>query len=219
MAAPLLNRVRLLLQEPWFVGVLSLIAVLYVARNIVLPLVKMQSGGAYVSSPARTADTQRGTAPAASTAVGGMMPALGSGDVGRDALPADLAQRREQWFAEYDGWQRDPFLAADDPRQPGYRPPPVVAAAAELRGVAGAPAPAAPLANADLGLRLTAVMVTPQGRLALINRQVVAEGDRVSGGGMRHGADAAGYQVEQIGERDVVLSGSAGRVRLLLTGE
>ena len=213
-----LQRIRWLLQQPWIVGVLSLVAVAYVARNIVVPLVRMYGGGSYVarsddraaglSSPVRAPDSVLLATPDSAVAPG-------SGQT-----PADVFDRRFAWFDERGQQEvvRNPFLAADDPRQPGYRPPPAAQPAAPPERPVVVSAPVAP---ADLGLELTAVMRSGGGRLALINRQVVAEGDAVAArprGNRGLSESAQRYRVEYIGERDVVLSGNDGQIMLVLPG-
>lgn len=212
----LMQRIRWLLQQPWFVGLLCLVAVLYVARNIVMPLVQMYGGGSYV---ARTADTPRDASVVSDGfPVAALIGAPARSDVSvHHATPADVIERRVAWFREAPAPPRNPFLPADDPRQPGYRPLPVVEA--PVRPKTPVVVPAAPVATADLGLELTAVMRTPSGTLALINRQVVAEGDSVLSDpprGVGTSLQSGRYRVEQIGEREVVLSGDRGRVLLHL---
>ena len=212
----LMQRIRWLLQQPWFVGLLCLVAVLYVARNIVMPLVRMYGGGSYVT---RTADAPRDASAGSSGFPGAALigaPARSDASV-HHATPTDLIERRVAWFREASAAPRNPFLPADDPRQPGYRPPPV--AAVPVQPKTPVVVPAAPVATADLGLELTAVMRSPSGTLALINRQVVAEGDSVSSDPQRGSGTSlqpGRYRVEQIGEREVVLSGEGGRVLLHL---
>jgi hypothetical protein len=160
-----IQRIRVWLQKPWFVGVLSVIAILFSARNIVLPLMEVSSG---TNRP--TAATGRSNQRSALIPV--------SGAAGGES--ANLARLRHEFF--HGGqYQRNPFLLADDPRQPGNRSAisdaPVKSPAARTEVIdAGVVSP-------DKLFALNAILIRDGKKYALVNRQVSGIGELIEPSG------------------------------------
>ena len=155
----IVQRCRVWLQKPWFVGVLSVVAVLYSVRNIVLPLMDMGS-------------EQRSVVAQAS---GGMLLPTMQGSAA-SAAEFDLVAERQRLLA-VGSYGRNPFLMANDPRQPGFTESQghttVVASQRQLTALEqGA---------IDVGqlFRLSALLRRDGQAAALINRQVVKLGQSV----------------------------------------
>ncbi|MDF1817464.1 MAG: hypothetical protein P1U54_02385 [Immundisolibacteraceae bacterium] len=157
-----IQRVRIWLQKPWFVGVLSAIAILFSARNIVLPLMEISSG---VDIPAATVgglSNQRSA----------LIPMSG----GVDGQPVNLARLRHEYF-NGSSYQRNPFLLADDPRQPGNRsvsPEVPVISSASKTGVIEAE-----VVGPERLFALNAILIREGKKYALVNRQVSGVGDLI----------------------------------------
>lgn len=224
-----IKTIRAWLQKPWFVGALGLVALAYVGRNIVLPIVRMTSGGSYAQSqgePASRTDTTSPTSPGASL-VAGALSAIDGSTLGATP-PKDFRRLRDTMLGEVsDTFTRNPFLAANDPRQPNARPSGLgsmtdPSLADDRGGEAEAPRP---LIAADLGLQLSAIVAGPSGNLALINRRVMGVGDEISAQ-LPEQSGLAGLfgpstrdrtlRVDAIHATEVLLSGSLGRFRLQL---
>ena len=156
----IIQRCRVWLQKPWFVAVLSIVAVLYSLRNIVLPLIDMGSHQAEVTPVAGgdlllSADQESG---------------VGQSDT------VDLVAERLRLLAA-GSYQRNPFLMANDPRQPGF---------SESQNHTALIAPKRKLPtlerdtiNVGQLFRLSALLRRDGQAAALINRQVVKLGQSV----------------------------------------
>lgn len=221
-----LARVRVWLQKPWFVAVLALIAVLYVARNIVLPIMRLYGWSSPVAStaPARSGPVAAG-AGSAGVMVSPVAGAASPAGTPAAALPEDLAAVRRRELGNL-GLSRDPWLYANDPRQPGGRAQARPKTLVQVTGDAPRQPAPIPVRAADIGLRVGAVMSGPTGYSALINRRVVRPGDTVlaapspgqSPGEVAVTQEPVAYQVLRIEARLVDLRGPGGRLRVYLGG-
>ncbi len=155
----IVQRCRVWLQKPWFVAVLAVVAVLYSVRNIVLPLIDMGSGQDEVVAQASG---------------GALLPTVQGG--AGSTTEFDLVTERQRLLAG-GSYRRNPFLVANDPRQPGFT---------ESQGQPTEIAPKAKSAVLDQGtinvgqlFRLSALLRRNGQAAALINRQVVQLGQSV----------------------------------------
>jgi len=202
-----IQRVRTWLQKPWFVGVLSVIAILFSARNIVLPLMEISSGADKPAAAAGGLSNQRSA----------LIPMSGDGD----GEPVNLARLRHEYF-NGGSYQRNPFLLADDPRQPGNRsviPEVPVMSSASKTGVIDAE-----VVGPERLFALNAILIREGKKYALVNRQVSGVGDLIEPsnsalarmkltGPQRKQADQMlkfDYRLQSIGQAEVEISSPFG---------
>jgi len=214
------RRIRVWLQKPWFVGALSVIAILYSGRNIVLPLMEISAdnekpvaGGGQV-------------APAVIAQNSTLTPLVGD----EASHVGDVASLRLRSFSG-GNYERNPFLFADDPRQPGYQEPvkPPVKQYIGNASISDAVTDGKAIRPQRL-FSLNAILVRDGQKYALINRQVSAEGDAIVATEASINADelsgvqrqqlqellALNYTLTQIGESEVEISGPVGSFSLSL---
>ncbi|RLA08999.1 MAG: hypothetical protein DRQ54_03800 [Gammaproteobacteria bacterium] len=165
----IMQRIRVWLQKPWFVGVLSLVAILFCVRNIALPLMGTSTGKqkAVVSSRASTPVSSQNSK--ANPSVKEASPVVQQFDM------AEVAVFRHQFFSG-GSYRRNPFLFGDDPRQPSHE----VAAKSSVEVSIGAHTVvvAKPI-NPQRLFSLNAILVRDGQKYALINSQVRTQGDAV----------------------------------------
>lgn len=144
-------------------GLLSLVAILFSARNIVLPLMDLSSANEKLA-------VRSGTLLAAQ----GISSGPGSVDHPAAAQITDVAAVRSLYFGD-GSYRRNPFLYADDSRQPGQRSS---LKQIVFKAVGQAAAVVEPVSPETL-FSLNAILVRDGQKYALINRQVSAVGDVV----------------------------------------
>lgn len=152
-----IKRARLWLQKPWFVGVLSVIAILYSARNIVLPLIDLSS-----DKPKRSV---------VATSSNLLLPGGGGGS----EAELEIGQLRLTQLTGI-SYRRNPFLLANDPRQPGFE---LSSQPTVEKVYSGAAATGKPINPTSL-FELNAILDRDGRRVAMINRQVSGQGDLIS---------------------------------------
>ena len=201
-------RIRIWLQKPWFVGVLSVVAILFSARNIVLPLMDISvSNDQLTASGVATGVSVQLLPDSAGRTPGGKV--------------ADIAGLRTRYFGDRE-YLRNPFLFADDPRQPGQLAVSIEPSITRPGGVH--PAADVESISPERLFSLNAILVRDGQKYALINRQVSAEGDPLTPGDAA--VTTAGlsaplrqqvqdlmrqeYTLTRIGQHDVEISYSAG---------
>lgn len=154
-----IKRARLWLQKPWFVGVLSVIAILYSARNIVLPLIDLSSDKPKRSVVAKGASSNL------------LLPGGGGGS----EAELEIGQLRLTQLTGI-SYRRNPFLLANDPRQPGFE---LSSQPTVERVYSGAATTGKPISPISL-FELNAILDRDGRRVAMINRQVSGQGDLIS---------------------------------------
>lgn len=214
----MLNRLRRLLQQPWFVGLLVLIAIGVSVRNIVLPLMRMGEAGVVAANQGETlADT------------GGMIVRPGQAQAGVSGPPADYPALRARFFSVAREHPRNPFKAVAPPKL-------VVVEGDVVEEPAPLPAEQAPgltQALVDKIFTLQAVMSRPGGQLALISREMVKVGEPLRVGYLQQSPDEAiqralaegliaygmPFRVEKIDPQKVLISREEKQFELLLHPE
>ena len=153
-----IKRIRLWLQKPWFVGLLSVIAILYSARNIVLPLIDLSS-----NKPKQGAIAKGSTSSP-------LLP--GGGDSPEVQLKIGQLRLTQLTGISY---RRNPFLLANDPRQPGFELTSQLAVAKVYTGEVKTGESLHPTSLFELN----AILDRDGRRVAMINRQVSSQGDLI----------------------------------------
>jgi len=155
-----IKRIRLWLQKPWFVGLLSLVAILFSARNIVLPLIDISS---------KKSDRVAASGKAGNNLI---VAAAAGGESSEGQL--NIRQLRMMQLAGVD-YRRNPFLFADDSRQPGFDP----LIQPEIQQVYVGSQEVSKVIEPSSLFELNAILDRDGNMVAMINRQVAGRGDRV----------------------------------------
>lgn len=219
-------RARSWLQKPWFVGVLVIIAVLYVGKNIVLPIIDMTSSKPRSRVTKQPEVVSQAVAPQASSNATKRSPVSGADTVTATVVDPEVArQKRQTSLAEGVPSQRNPFtnvrLEKKAEAKPEQKPAPIVPLV--ISKIVGFDA------NEEVAkvLKLKAVMAGKRSKLALINRDIVAVDETVVlTEAMAASVDQSvfgnrpslvgEYRVMTIGQNSVSLVGPPGRVQLYL---
>ena len=167
-----IKRIRLWLQKPWFVGLLSVVAILFSAKNIVLPLIDISSKKSVSSRSASSRSVPVATSAnsASNLIVAAAAPADGESSGG----PLNIRQMRTIQLSGID-YRRNPFLFANDSRQPGFDP----LIQTEVQQVYVGSQEVAKVIEPSSLFELNAILDRNGSKVAMINRQVAGRGDLV----------------------------------------
>lgn len=173
----MLKRVRALLQQSWFVGILVALAIGISVRNIVLPLIELgsESGVKAVSVEGETL-----------VETGGLIKRVSSDGSLAGGVPDHYPKLRSEFFARQSATDRNPFKISVPPKPVVLKSPLVTKASTQQSK------PAMKLTQDLVGrlFSLQAVMASQTGQLALISREVVKEGDSLPVGHLANSTDS-----------------------------
>ena len=167
-----IKRIRLWLQKPWFVGLLSVVAILFSAKNIVLPLIDISSKKSVSSRSASSRSVPVATS--ANSASNLIVAAAAPADAESSGGPLNIRQMRTIQLSGID-YRRNPFLFANDSRQPGFDP----LIQTEVQQVYVGSQEVAKVIEPSSLFELNAILDRNGSKVAMINRQVAGRGDLV----------------------------------------